>query len=371
MHLAIDAVGAKSGGAATVLSDVLSAALRNGRISRLSVFCSPARDLQFELPQADKLEIIQNIAAGKSKFSHGWWLVRGLSNHTKTIGANALLCLCNCGIPPRNVPGTLLVQQSLPFCRDALETLPFQRQFELHAIKRLMELSCKKCRQIIVQTETMKSWICDTFGIADQKISVIMPSAPRLPAEVPDALVNPMRATPPDERLLYVGSDDPHKNLSVVIRSLQEIRLKRPNVTLFMTLPPQHEYSRIHGVVCLGYLRGGSLRQAYELATLLLMPSLVETVGLPLLEAAALGTPVMVADRPYGHDVCRNTAEFFDPLSAGELASKTLALLNDPNRRSELANRARLLIESRAEMRPYEQLINLALQDVHGAAKCQ
>src|SRR3989442_11549023 len=47
---------------------------------------------------------------------------------------------------------------------------------------------------------------------------------------------------------------------------------------------------------------GGSLREAYELATLVVLPSLAETVGLPMPEAMSVGTPVLAADRAYAHD---------------------------------------------------------------------
>jgi len=53
--------------------------------------------------------------------------------------------------------------------------------------------------------------------------------------------------------------------------------------------------------VGIGQLKTGSLRRVYELATVLVQPSLTETVGLPMLEAMSVGTPVLAADRPYAH----------------------------------------------------------------------
>jgi len=46
--------------------------------------------------------------------------------------------------------------------------------------------------------------------------------------------------------------------------------------------------------------------QMYKASRALLFPSVIETLGLPMLEAAAFGLPVLVCDLPYAHDVIGN-----------------------------------------------------------------
>jgi len=55
----------------------------------------------------------------------------------------------------------------------------------------------------------------------------------------------------------------------------------------------------------------------------LIFPSLIETYGLPLAEARALGSIVLAADLPYAREVLEgyNNAYFFDPYSPNELAA--------------------------------------------------
>ena len=58
------------------------------------------------------------------------------------------------------------------------------------------------------------------------------------------------------------------------------------------------------GVVDLmGVVSYDTLLSMYKSATALLFPSEIETLGLPLIEAAALGLPIMVSDLEYAHDV--------------------------------------------------------------------
>jgi len=53
----------------------------------------------------------------------------------------------------------------------------------------------------------------------------------------------------------------------------------------------------------------------YKSATALLFPSVLESFGLPLIEAAAFGTPVFAADLPYAHEVLDGygNVSFADP----------------------------------------------------------
>jgi hypothetical protein len=55
LHLAIEAVGAKHGGGAVVLGDVLRAAIRSDDIERITIFCSPPEVRKFDMPPSPKL----------------------------------------------------------------------------------------------------------------------------------------------------------------------------------------------------------------------------------------------------------------------------------------------------------------------------
>jgi glycosyltransferase involved in cell wall biosynthesis len=94
---------------------------------------------------------------------------------------------------------------------------------------------------------------------------------------------------------------------------------------------------------------------------MLVMPSLVETVGLPMLEAMSLGLPVLAADRPYAHDICQDAAWFFDPLSSADFAAKSARLLLDPSLRNDLAVKGRARSANLTSAAPYRQMVDIVL----------
>jgi glycosyltransferase involved in cell wall biosynthesis len=180
-----------------------------------------------------------------------------------------------------------------------------------------------------------------------------------------------MRETQPTLRLLYVGNQSAYKNVTFVIGAMRELRAGLPSLKLFLTWPVDHPACRMEGVVGLGYLRGAELREAYELATVLVMPSLVETVGLPMLEAMSAGTPVVAADRPYAHDVCEDAAVFFDPLDVGDLTGKIFAVLGDERLRDKLVQSGQDVIRKRRSAKPYERMLDIVANAAAGRGQIE
>jgi glycosyltransferase involved in cell wall biosynthesis len=222
--------------------------------------------------------------------------------------------------------------------------------------------SCKRANLVMVQTPTMRRWVEPACSPGAARIEVFEPCPPFLPSsQLSDAALGLMRSTPPDRRLLYVGNASAYKNLGILPGAMRELRTRMPGAMLFATIPPDHPLCRSEGIAPVGSLSGSALREAYGLARALIMPSLVETVGLPMLEAASLGLPVIAADRAYARDVCRDTALFFDPLQSSSLASVVVGLLGNAALHSSLATKGRALMENRTAERPYQRMIEAVL----------
>ncbi|MBN1964168.1 MAG: glycosyltransferase, partial [Anaerolineae bacterium] len=296
MHLAVDCVGINDGGGATVALDFLQAALRDRRIERLTVFSSPLDVLTIVYPTDPKLHVIIQPRAYASRLSRLAWQVRQLGTACRHHGADRLLCLANAGEAPPGLPCATFIQQSLPFSPEALATLSTRRRLEMLILRRMMRRSCRRAQRVLVQTDVMARWLAAAFDLPAPKVSVIEPAAPSPGSAPPSPLLAAMRAASPGLRLLYVGSDAPYKMVSTLIHSLPLVQARLPGVQLFLTLPTEHAVHHPPDVTCLGYLAPAALYEAYRLASVLLMPSLVETVGLPMLEAFSVGTPVVAAD---------------------------------------------------------------------------
>lgn len=169
-----------------------------------------------------------------------------------------------------------------------------------------------------------------------------------LPAEVP--------------LLLYVGGINPHKNLESLLRALTEVRR---NGVVGWHLALVGEYARDstlgchHEIVALrrelgleesvsltGFVSDEDLALLYNAATLLVLPSLDEGFGLPVVEAMACGLPVAISARGSLPELAGDAGLSFDPLDVSDIARTISTLLGDPHLRQTL--RARGLARAQA-----------------------
>jgi glycosyltransferase involved in cell wall biosynthesis len=88
-----------------------------------------------------------------------------------------------------------------------------------------------------------------------------------------------------------------------------------------------------------GYLPAEALPCIYNLARLMVFPSLFEGFGIPLVEAMASGCPIACADRTSLPEVAADVAVYFDPHSAADMADKIRQVWNDDDALESMARR--------------------------------
>lgn len=359
MHIAVDAVGVKHSGGATVLLDFLHAAIEDPRVGRISVFCSPIPARRFALPGSSKVREYEQRLAERSYLHRVLWFEHLLGRHCRQMGVETLLCMSGAGRSPASVPHVTFLQQSLPFSAEYVHMAAPRERLRVAALKRLMRSSSRSARRVIVQTPSMKSWVCRQFGLPEEdQVTTVMPAIK--PAAIAKSAA---RFFGSDEQpgVLYVGSASPHKNVGTVLSGFSALRKAVPKTTLSLTWPSDDPVGQQEAVTCLGHLPPELLSRAYAEATILVMPSLVETVGLPILEAMAAGLPVLAADRPYAHDVAADAAYYFDPLSPEDFVQKASHLLQNAQLRQHLSAEGKRRTELLRRSRPYERMVDIVV----------
>jgi len=141
--------------------------------------------------------------------------------------------------------------------------------------------------------------------------------------------------------LLYVGNRKPHKNLDRLFQAFRRIECSK--VKLVLSGENDTEIStRIARagiapkVVFAGTLQDGELPALYRGAEALVLPSLLEGFGLPLLEAMASGTPVIAARSSALPEVAGDAAVLVDPLDVSDIQQGIEFVLGNPNIRAQL-----------------------------------
>ena len=369
LKLSIDAVGNRNGGGATVLLAILSEVRRCERIRQVTVYASPAHLRQFGMPMCDKVSVV-DMPAAESAVGRLVWAFHGLDRELRSSRCNVFLGLNGLGSlrRDRRFASLVFVQQPVPYSREALSRFPALLRLRMGIIRWVKGRSAKAADCVLVQSEAMRDTISRAFSLPMERIAAFMPCAPVLPCPAAHSdRLQPLCDRRGNGVLLYVGSDSPHKNLRVVVAGLKLLPVgRRP--TWFVTLPEDCSVCRGSAAVALGALDSAELHEAYRRATLLVMPSLTETVGLPMLEAMRVGTPVLAADRPYAHAVCEDAAAFFDPLSPADFADKVARLLANARWRAQLVTRGHALVRHRDAANPYREMLEKVV-DVAGRVR--
>ncbi len=156
------------------------------------------------------------------------------------------------------------------------------------------------------------------------------------------------RAVPAAPFFLYVATIEPRKNHRLLLDLWQDLVVRlgpqTPRLVLVGQTGPMTgdllaPLAQVPGLAA--HVEHRTACPDEELAALihdaraLLMPSLAEGFGLPVVEALQVGTPVIASDLPVFREVAQGAACLVDPADRGGWSHAILAALQEPARRVE------------------------------------
>ena len=221
----------------------------------------------------------------------------------------------------------------------------------LEEMPRIME----KSDHIITVSECSKRDIQYIFDYPAEQISVI-PEAPEpmyrmlSMAAAKDFLKLKYGIT--GDYILYLGGFGPRKNVRGLILAFALARKEMKSSTKLVlpgrwqkeSDPLEHMLSALNisdQVILPGYVAVDHLPYFYRAAKLFVYPSFYEGFGLPPLEAMACGTPVIAANTSSLPEVVGDGASLINPFDTVAMAGEIYRLLNDEEKRCELAEKGR------------------------------
>ncbi len=152
--------------------------------------------------------------------------------------------------------------------------------------------------------------------------------------------------------LLYVGAAEPNKNLTALIDIFCNLSKKAGMEDLYLALAGKIDnfYRALIGktgalgmerkVIFTDYVSHDDLPFIYNGAEAFVLPTLNEWFGIPVLEALACGTPVIVSKNTGAIEAVGDAVMLFDPLNAKEMADSIGAVLSDKSLRVSLRAKA-------------------------------
>jgi glycosyltransferase involved in cell wall biosynthesis len=188
----------------------------------------------------------------------------------------------------------------------------------------LFRANASRIDAAIVQTDTMRRGLETAYPTLAGRVHVIAQPAPEW---LLDADLQRTGRTTADQkrlRLFYPAAGYPHKNHALLRVAAERSDWQHLVDTLVVTVPADAAPSP--GIETVGRLGPTAMREEYARADALVFPSLAESYGLPLVEAMAIGLPILCADLPYARDLCGNEAIYFMPHDPAALTAAVAEL---------------------------------------------
>ena len=222
--------------------------------------------------------------------------------------------------------------------------------------------SARRAAAVLTESEFEKEEIARRLGVVRAKLHSAPLAIEMGVANRPSRGSRPPPTSPPT--LLYVGNGKPHKNVELLVRVVplltQPARLLLVGEGLTRFAGP--------GIEVRAPVDDATLIETYRSATLFLSPSRSEGFGLPPLEAAWLGTPVLAADATVLREIWSGIAPLLPPDDPGAWAKEIDRLLANPLAREELANRCAAHADRYTSWRPLVELAERSYREALAGA---
>jgi glycosyltransferase involved in cell wall biosynthesis len=260
-----------------------------------------------------------NLIAIRNKSLHNrfiwdaYGLQQWLKNHN--IEPSAAISMQNTNFrTSKPIPNFIYYHQSIPFFKRYWN--PFKsNQKTLFFYKNIypffVRLLLNQKTEIFVQTNFMKKDFASYFNFPLEKIHIISPKV-----LIPTVVESPKISIDLEQfNLFFPAQPFVYKNHKIVFNALNNLDKElQKKITLHLTCDKEdllHLYTASDYLFHVNYLGNISFEKVlslYKNADALLFPSLIESLGLPLIEAASFGIPIIAADLPYAREVLSNYA---------------------------------------------------------------
>lgn len=234
----------------------------------------------------------------------------------------------------------------LAFLRFPERFRPAKRRY----LTALTRASVRRAAHVLTVSEFTRQEVISLLGVEPDKVTATPNGRDErlgsLPAEAVAAFRNERQL--PDQFLLFLGTLEPRKNLTTLLRAYAAAR---PSLDMPLVVAGGKGwlYEPIFALVdelglreqvrFAGFVPRDELGLWYNAATALVYPSLYEGFGLPPLEALQCGTPVITSNTSSLPEVVNDAAVTVDPTDVDALARALTRIAADAELRAELRER--------------------------------
>lgn len=221
-------------------------------------------------------------------------------------------------------------------------TTPRKNALEVMYARTMIGRATARSSHILTVSEAMATEISERYPEARRKLTVIPNAADdifRPEASALDHEVMQKYGLRKGGYLLYTGNDKPHKNLDRLVRAHQAVVESEVDLPLILAGVDPRRLRARKQIVSLGFVPREELPSLYRNAMALILVSLQEGFGLPVVEAIACGTPVIISNIPALREVAQDFGVLVEPRSEKSMIEEMKRFVRDEEWRRELRSR--------------------------------
>ena len=243
--------------------------------------------------------------------------------------------------------------------------LPGRKDRALWRLKQA--LAVRSAARLFTVSEASQAALQRRVRTSPEGIAVV-PEAPDPVFEPVDTaaaagLLAPLGLDPAEGLFVYAGGISPHKNVEGLVDAYRALIARHPEappLVIVGELESERYASAAHSVrdriaaqglagrvVLPGFVPDRTLAALFSVATAAVNPSLAEGFGLPAVEAAACGAPLVLSDLPAHRESMGQAALFVPPGDSRALAEALARVLADRTLREELGRAAAAAVAGR------------------------
>lgn len=324
MKILVNDLAASSGGALTILKDFYNYISKN-ELDHEWIFLLSNRYLEEKKNiKIITLPFVKNNWIERLKFD--FIFSKKLLDE---INPDIIISLQNTAFMHTNIPQITYVHQSIPFQR--IKKFSFFKQEERilavyqYIIGAVIKKSIRVSDKVIVQTKWMKDEIVKQLRVSNDKVEIIMPKIPIINMENINREVNMKRFFYPAEDSIYKN----HRCIIDAIKKLEDEKIYDYEVDLTLSNENKNKYIN-KSIKLIGKLSHEEVISILS-ESILIFPSYIETIGLPLVEAMQVNAIIFVADCEYSREILKSykNAYYFNPFDSNELAELMKLAINN------------------------------------------
>jgi glycosyltransferase involved in cell wall biosynthesis len=358
-RILINALSSTAGGGLTYLRNVLPRLERYDVLNHYIVLVPPDHYSYYKQFSNEHMRI-ETVDPPGGAIGRAVWEQTFLRAFVRKHRIGVIVSLGNFAMLKTGVPQVLFNRNDLYFSDEFekdLESRGEQWSLISHRVKSwLTRASIRQAQINITPTSAFADRIRTADGLNDIRFEVIPYGIDAFSfsssgESLEDEQLEKLRPDDNCRRILYVSHYNYFRNFETLIRALPMIKAEiaeREGRDVLLVLTTDIRQGKVYGeydssrtsalidelgirdsIAMLGPVEYDRLHYLYKKCDLFVCPSYSESFGHPLLEAMALGLPIVSASLPVHREVCGEAALYYKVFDETDLAEKSVEVLMD------------------------------------------